>query len=113
MVGCAIKPPRHAPFLLGLWLLVLNTAHAADPHPGAPHPIGSEYHRKIIYHSPQTPGYTCWVGVWPMPDQSLMVTFKQATGPLAGRERSLDLFEKMGLSKIPAERDFTGLRLAN
>ena len=37
------------------------------------------YQRKTIYHSPETPGYTCWVGLWNMPDQSLLVTFRQAT----------------------------------
>ncbi len=34
-----------------------------------------------VYHSPQTPGYTCWVGTWVMPDETLMVSFHQATGP--------------------------------
>jgi hypothetical protein len=68
--------------------------------------------RRTIYHSPQTPGYTCWVGAWTMPDNSLMVTFKQATGPLAGRPRS-ELLEKMGLANLEPGRDFTGLTLSN
>jgi len=38
-----------------------------------------------IYHSPQTPGYTCWVGLWLMPDNTLMVSFHRATGPFKGR----------------------------
>lgn len=38
-----------------------------------------------VYHSPQKPGYTCWVGAWSMPDESLMLSFHQATGPVAGR----------------------------
>jgi len=38
-----------------------------------------------VYHSPQTPGYTCWVGTWLMPDGTLMVSFHQATGPFTGR----------------------------
>lgn len=41
--------------------------------------------RQTIYHSPQTPGYTCWVGAWVMPDGSLMICFTQATGPVNGR----------------------------
>src|SRR5688572_1325146 len=69
--------------------------------------------RRTIYHSPQTPGYTCWVGAWVMPDKSLMVTFKQATGPLTGRPRSIELLQKMGLGNLEAGRDFTGLKLAN
>ena len=40
-----------------------------------------EYQRQTIYHSPQTPGYTCWVGAWIMPDGDLMTCFTQATGP--------------------------------
>lgn len=40
--------------------------------------------RRVIYHSPQMPGYTCWAGIWRMPDASLMVCFTQATGSLEG-----------------------------
>src|SRR4051812_8841981 len=49
--------------------------------------VAEQFARKIIYHSPQTPGYTCWVGAWVMPDRSLMVAFSQATGPLKDRPR--------------------------
>ncbi|MGC9317273.1 MAG: sialidase family protein [Armatimonadota bacterium] len=41
--------------------------------------------RFTVYHSPETPGYTCWAGALLMPDGTLMVTFNQATGPLSGR----------------------------
>ena len=44
-----------------------------------------EYVRQTIYRSPQSPGYTCWVGAWSMPDGSLMTCFTQATGPIEGR----------------------------
>ena len=43
-----------------------------------------QYSCRTIYHSPQTPGYTCWAGIWKMPDASLMVAFTQVTGPLEG-----------------------------
>lgn len=69
--------------------------------------------RRTIYHSPQTPGYTCWAGLWTMTDGSLMVTFKQATGPVQGRPRDLELLKKLGMEREPADRDFTGLELAN
>jgi dienelactone hydrolase len=75
--------------------------------------IGRELTRKTIYHSPQTPGYTCWIGAWQMPDKSLMVTFKQATGPLEGRPRSIELLKQMGSDAKDPQRDFTGLSLAN
>jgi hypothetical protein len=34
-----------------------------------------DHMRRTIYHSPQTPGYTCWTGAWNMPDGNLMVSF--------------------------------------
>src|SRR5690349_20821734 len=43
------------------------------------------HRRRTIYHSPQTPGYTCWTGAWSMPNGDLMVSFTQATGPVEGR----------------------------
>lgn len=45
----------------------------------------ADVERFTVYHSPQTPGYTCWVGCWLMPDETLMVSFHQTTGPLSGR----------------------------
>lgn len=80
--------------------------------------VAENFARKTIYHSPQTPGYTCWVGAWIMPDSSLMASFKQATGPLADRERAppelLDRLGRVGrFLKADPQRDFTGLALAN
>ncbi len=77
-----------------------------------------EFARRTIYHSPQTPGYTSWVGAWQMPDKALMVSFKQATGPLTGREHaSANLLEQLGrvgkFMRDDPKRDFTGLQLAN
>src|SRR3954466_12270669 len=72
------------------------------------------FSRTTIYHSPQKPGYTCWVGAWIMPDQSLMVTFKQATGPVKGRERApKEILEANRWLRASPQRDFTGLKLAN
>ncbi len=45
----------------------------------------TDVQRFTVYHSPQTPGYTCWVGAWVMPDETLMISFHQATGPFTGR----------------------------
>ncbi len=44
--------------------------------------------RTFIYHSPQYPGYTCWCGLWTMPDNSVMCSFHQATGPVEGRPKA-------------------------
>ncbi len=46
------------------------------------HISATDFSRTQIYHSPQSPGYTSWVGAWVMPDGSLMVSFTQATGPI-------------------------------
>src|SRR5690349_20387599 len=66
--------------------------------------VARGFSRRTIYHSPQTPGYTSWVGAWEMPDKSLMVCFTQATGPAKSRPPvPKDLREKLG---IPADYDF-------
>ena len=36
-----------------------------------------EHSHQTIYHSPQTPGFTSWIGAWTLPDSSLMVRFSQ------------------------------------
>lgn len=61
--------------------------------------LAENYQRKTIYHSPQSPGYTAWVGAWSMSDDSLMVTFKQITGQVVDRGGKT--------------RDLSGLVLAN
>ncbi len=38
------------------------------------------YEEKSIYHSPETPGHTCWVGLWRLPDGRLRCSFLQITG---------------------------------
>jgi len=53
---------------------------------GAPVKVtATDVQRFTVYHSPQTPGYTCWAGAWVMPDETLMISFHQATGPFTGR----------------------------
>ncbi|MFH1924756.1 MAG: sialidase family protein [Planctomycetota bacterium] len=74
-----------------------------------------QYERKTIYHSPETPGFTCWTGTWVMPDGSVMVCFTQATGPVEGRPRvPKEIGDK--LCWPPPGRplyDMTGLDLRN
>lgn len=41
----------------------------------------ADYSEKIIYHSPETPGYTSWVGLWQSLDGKLHCSFNQLTGP--------------------------------
>lgn len=77
--------------------------------------VAVDHERQTIYHSPQTPGFTSWVGAWTMPDGSLMVSFTQATGPAAGRSQApKDVQDK--LNWPPAGHpgyDMTGLDLRN
>ena len=71
-----------------------------------------DHSRRTIYHSPQTPGYTCWAGIWTMPDASVMIAFTQVTGPLGGwRQRApREILKRMPTAQqdIPAY-DMTGL----
>lgn len=73
------------------------------------------YEQRAIYHSPQTPGFTSWAGAWTMPDDSLMVSFTQATGNVEGRPRAPQEVQHR-LTWPPAGRpgyDMTGLDLRN
>lgn len=77
--------------------------------------VVKDYERRTIYHSPQTPGYTCWAYIWRMSDGSPMITFTQATGPAEGRKRApAEILRHMpnAQQKIAAY-DFTGLNLEN
>jgi len=75
----------------------------------------AEYQRQTVYHSPQKPGYTCWVGAWIMPDGDLMTCFTQATGPAKGRPQApKDVQEKLTWPpKGSPGYDMTGLDLKN
>src|SRR5687768_9027686 len=74
-----------------------------------------EHQRRTIYHSPQKPGFTSWVGAWTMPNADLMVSFTQATGPLEGRGQAPeDVRQRLNWPPEghPAY-DMTGLELLN
>lgn len=99
---------------IGLFFQCAVAAQAQEPT-GAKTFAVTDYARRVIYHSPQSPGYTCWVGAWLMPDQSIMVAFTQATGPVTGRKQSpKDLQTRLGWPPegMPAY-DMTGLDLRN
>lgn len=108
-------------FLLGLLALGAqwagNSALAEDA-PAASNDrsvTATDYQRQTIYHSPQSPGYTCWAFIWTMPDESLMISFLQATGPLEGRRRAPDaiLRQMPNAQQKDPNYDFTGLKLEN
>src|SRR6188474_756087 len=48
--------------------------------------VAVEHKRQTVYHSPEKPGFTSWVGAWVMPGGDLMTCCTQATGPLKDRK---------------------------
>jgi hypothetical protein len=62
--------------LLGALCVICGYQAAAAPTVEA-----YDYKSKTIYHSPETPGYTSWVGFWQLPDGRLRCDFRQVTGP--------------------------------
>lgn len=103
--------------LLSGLVLAAAARGAEEPARGSPLKHSAiESASTTIYHSPQTPGFTCWAGAWVMPDQSLMVTFTRATGPFKGRPRT----DPKVLASFPgwppdgnANYDMNGLDLRN
>lgn len=74
-----------------------------------------EHQRRVIYRSPQAPGFTSWVGAWTMPDDSIMVCFTQATGPIEGRPLAPEEVQRQLDWPPPGQPlyDMTGLELRN
>jgi len=102
---------RAALALLAVDLTFPSSAGAVEPAITA-----VDYHHATIYHSPQTPGFTSWVGAWTMPDGSIMVTFTQATGPVEGRSLApLDIQRKLDWPPPNHSKnyDMTGLDMRN
>jgi len=52
-----------------------------------------DYQEKIIYHSPETPGYTAWVGLWRINDHKIFCDFRQLTGPKDNPTSQVPLLE--------------------
>ncbi len=77
--------------------------------------LHADHSRQTIYHSPQTPGFTSWVGVSTLPEGALMVSFTQATGPVEGRPMSPPEIQRKLTWPPPGhpQYDMTGLDLDN
>jgi hypothetical protein len=106
-----------------VWTILLGTAMPGVAPAGEANPDAArtpdwkvaDHESRAIYHSPQTPGYTCWVYLWKMPDGSVMAGFYQATGPAEGRARApMDVQKKLSWPHLSdPRRDMTGLRTSN
>jgi hypothetical protein len=97
--------------LLGLILLVCVSGARGR----ADELVAVGHQRATVYHSPQKPGFTSWVGAWVMPNGDLMVSFTQATGPVEGRTRAPDDVRRR-LTWPPEGQpgyDMTGLDMRN
>ena len=64
---------------LALLVLARPAAFAQEPRALRVKPVA--YEHRQIYHSPETPGYTSWVGLWRTPEGHLQCSFRQMTGP--------------------------------
>ena len=78
--------------------------------------------RGFVYHSPQYPGFTSWCGLWTMPDDSVMCSLTQATGPFHGRQKApAEVRTRLAwppshgaeFTDTDEAYDMTGLRLEN
>ena len=106
---------RKAGFLGEPILVLAVAASVSAGAAGADEFTAVEHRRQTIYHSPQKPGFTSWVGAWAMPDGSLMCSVTQATGPLKGRPRApKEVQQKLTWPPKGAPGyDMTGLDLKN
>ncbi|HJT77040.1 MAG TPA: sialidase family protein [Gemmataceae bacterium] len=95
--------------------VVITAAVAAPGAARADGFVAVGHRRQTIYHSPERPGFTSWVGAWGMPDGSLMCSFTQATGPLRDRPQApKDVRQKLSWPPEGAPGyDMTGLALKN
>jgi hypothetical protein len=76
----------------------------------------TDLRRVFAYHSPQWPGFTSWCFLSALADDSILVSFTQATGPLTGRP-TVPPQVRARLNWPPPEHggqyDMTGLDLRN
>jgi hypothetical protein len=105
---------------IGLWTLLGVSltgvyARAAGPNAPARNFTAVDLRQRTIYHSPQNPGYTCWVFAWVTPDGDILATFYQASGPVEGRERAPEgIQRKLSWPHLAdPRRDMTGLKSSN
>jgi len=112
--GRILKPALIALLLLAGPAAVLvswqRSERSSSPPAGTFHAEGLE--SRAIYSSPQSPGYTSWVGAWEMNDGSLMTGFVQATGEVDPADRELapkGVIDAYGVPRGEPQRDFWGL----
>lgn len=83
-----MRPSTSRPIAPALFAIVVAAFLACEAHTLAEqtkahntHVAAVEFDERIIYHSPETPGYTAWVGLWQLPNGTIQCDFRQQTGP--------------------------------
>lgn len=92
------------------WVVLLCATTALEAH--AVEVSVRDHERLTAYHSAQTPGYTSWVGLWTMPDGSVMLSFTEITGSTKGwRQRAPEsvLWRLPEAQRVQPAYDMTGL----
>lgn len=72
---------RIAGFAAAIVISMLSAMTQAQEPPPTVQVQVVDFTDKMIYHSPETPGYTSWVGLWQLPNGTLCCDFRQVTGP--------------------------------
>jgi hypothetical protein len=94
---------------------IVSIASIAHPVPAsaakAPRAKAVEFQEKVIYHSPENPGFAAWVQLWQEPGGDLGVKFLQRRKPGAGEHLQppplyLHRWDALGL---PVKYDFSDL----
>jgi hypothetical protein len=83
-----MKRPVFPAFMLAVLSSVAGQCRGAQPRVEA---VG--FAERVIYHSPQTPGYTAWVGLWQLPDGRLRWDCLQLTGTKEKPVATVPVFE--------------------
>jgi hypothetical protein len=82
-----------AVWFVSLVAAVAGAEEGVRPGAGGQAVEAVEYAEKTIYHSPETPGYTSWVGLWLAADGRLQCSFTQRTGPKDNPVSSVPILE--------------------
>lgn len=67
--------------------LIWGVCVSGAPAESIPAVQASDFRTQVIYHSPETPGYTSWCTLWRTPADELRVAFQQVTGPVEDRTK--------------------------
>ena len=76
-----------------LWAAAAAALACSAPASRAPVVNAVDFSQRTIYHSPETPGYTAWVGLHLLRGGRLLCDFIQQTGPVNSRKLAIITLE--------------------